>query len=134
MTMTKDRILDSFLAHQLREGLALSRASGLVEIIPADDELPSRYLARFHCKGLVKRGSTVEVASRFEVGIRFPPRRRRHRVPAGATTDRRIASARGKFFLVPPGCLTDLRARFSGFFPGSLDVRNRIYHLLAAHP
>ena len=73
MTVTKDRIYESFLAHQFREGLALSRASDLVEIVPADDELPSRYLARFHCKGLVKRGSTVEVASRFEVGIRFPP-------------------------------------------------------------
>ena len=47
--MTKDRIYESFLAHQLREGLALSRASDLVELVPADDELPVRYLARFHC-------------------------------------------------------------------------------------
>ncbi len=84
--MTKDRIFDSFLAHQLREGLALSRASDLVEIVPADDELPSRYLARFHCKGLVKRGSTVEVASRFEVGIRFPPDYLRRADPNGVLT------------------------------------------------
>ncbi len=68
-----DVIYESFLRQQLQEGLALSRASDLVELVPTDDELPAKYLARFHCKGLVKRGSTVEVASRFEVGIRFPP-------------------------------------------------------------
>ncbi len=67
-----DVIYESFLRQQLQEGLALSRASDLVELVPTDDELPAKYLARFHCKGLVKRGSTVEVANRFDVGIRFP--------------------------------------------------------------
>ena len=73
MTVTKDRIYESFLGQQLRDGLALSRASDLVELVPMGDELPTKYLARFRCKGLVKSGSTVEVANRFDVGIRFPP-------------------------------------------------------------
>ena len=71
--MPRDLVYESFLGQQLRDGLALSRESDLVELIPIGHELPTRYLARFRCKGLVKPGSSVEVANRFEVGIRFPP-------------------------------------------------------------
>ena len=73
MTVTKDRIYESFLGQQRLDGLALSRESDLVELVPMGDELPTRYLTRFRCKGLVKRNSSVEVANRFDVGIRFPP-------------------------------------------------------------
>ena len=73
MKVPRDLVYESFLGQQLRDGLALSRESDLVELIPIGHELPTRYLARFRCKGLVKPGSSVEVANRF---------RGRHSVPA----------------------------------------------------
>ena len=37
------------------------------------DEIPSRYLVRFHCKGLVRDGGgAVLEADRFDVGVWFP--------------------------------------------------------------
>ena len=71
-TVIDDPIYASFLARQLSEGLALSQASDLFELIPMDEDQPTKYLVRFRCKGLVKRGQAVDVADRFDVGIRFP--------------------------------------------------------------
>lgn len=72
MTETTDRIYESFLARQLREGLALSSESDLVELMPLGDEAVARYLVRFRCKGFVRSDSSVEIADCFDVGIRFP--------------------------------------------------------------
>ena len=73
MTAKDDPIYESFLDRQLSEGLALSRASDLFELVPIDGDHPTKYLARFRCHGLTRRGSTVDVADHFDVGIRFPP-------------------------------------------------------------
>lgn len=66
-----DKILESFLERQLRDGLALNESSDLVKILPLD---PQHYLAAFECKGFVKSPSgAVEVAEHFEAGIYFGP-------------------------------------------------------------
>jgi len=68
-----DRIYESFLARQYEEGMALAAASDLVDLRPVDGPPPSRYLARFRCKGLVRGADgRVQEADRFEVGIWFP--------------------------------------------------------------
>ncbi|MBD3162960.1 MAG: hypothetical protein GF346_11125 [Candidatus Eisenbacteria bacterium] len=70
----RDRILDSFLERQREEGLALSRASDLFELVAIDPPVPTKYLVRFHSRGMVRspEGEIVE-AERFDVGIRFGP-------------------------------------------------------------
>lgn len=75
----RDPVYEAFLARQYEEGMALARASDLLELEPLDGSPPCRYLARFRCTGLVRprengsgmRGRVVE-ADRFEVGIWFP--------------------------------------------------------------
>jgi hypothetical protein len=67
-----DSILNTFLEHQYREGLALAERSDLFELVPLDHPPYRRYIVRFFCKGLVRRGGQVVEAERFEVGIRFP--------------------------------------------------------------
>ena len=72
----QDNIFESFLERQQKEGMALAAESDLLELIPMfafDDGPPQYYLARFHCKGLVRSfdGEIVE-ADRFEVMISFP--------------------------------------------------------------
>lgn len=70
-----DVIFKVFLEQQLVEGMALAKASDLLELTPlADDGAPpQRYLAHFSCTGLVRspEGSIVE-ANDFLVGIAFP--------------------------------------------------------------
>jgi len=70
-----DPVFEGFLKQQFRQGMALAQQSDLLDLQPMDPgkETPSRYLARFHCKGLVRErsGSVVE-ASEFHVGIWFP--------------------------------------------------------------
>ena len=71
--MTRDTVLEAFLARQYEEGMALATASDLLELEPIDGPPPQRYLARFRCKGLVRSpdGEIVET-DRFEIGIWFP--------------------------------------------------------------
>lgn len=70
--MTRDPVFQAFLARQLEEGTALSAQTDLVELWPFSGHPPDRYVAQFHCTGLVRRGSQVLEADRFEVGIWFP--------------------------------------------------------------
>lgn len=67
-----DRILDAFLRRQREEGLALAAESDLLTLTPLDGDPPRRYVAEFHCTGLVRTpaGAVVE-ADRFAVGIWF---------------------------------------------------------------
>jgi hypothetical protein len=81
-----DPIFDAFLKRQFEQGMALTRESDLVELAPVPDlfdllrpavdgvRSPSRYVARFFCRGLARdeRGEVVE-RGHFEVGIWFPP-------------------------------------------------------------
>ena len=69
-----DGIFEAFLARQLSDGLALADASDLVDLLPVgDQERPAKYLARYRCRGLIDTGASIEIADRFDVGIRFPP-------------------------------------------------------------
>ena len=71
--MSRDPIYEAFLARQYEEGMALARASDLLELEPLGDFPPCRYIARFSCTGLVRsRPGQVSETDRFEVGIWFP--------------------------------------------------------------
>lgn len=72
----QDKVFERFLARQHQEGMALAAASDLLDLSPMfsyDDAPPQFYLARFHCKGLIRAvdGGVAE-ADRFEVMISFP--------------------------------------------------------------
>jgi hypothetical protein len=72
-----DRIFADFLAAQLDEGRALAAECDrlLLLPLPGPETAPSRYIARFTCRGLVRDPETREIREhdRFEVGILFPP-------------------------------------------------------------
>jgi len=71
--MSRDPVFDSFLARQYQEGMALAAGSDLLELFPLDGMPPSRYIARFNCRGLVRSpNGNVTESERFEVGIWFP--------------------------------------------------------------
>ena len=67
-----DRILAGYLQRQFEEGMALSKASDLLNLIAVSGSR-QHYVAEFHCKGLVQdeSGDVVE-ADRFAIGIWFP--------------------------------------------------------------
>ena len=68
-----DPIYDGFLRRQHAEGLELAANSDLLELTPDDATPPSRYLARFLCKGLVRTpAGAIETARSFLLGIWFP--------------------------------------------------------------
>ena len=68
----QDRILEAFLKRQHEEGMALARASDLLELEPLDKPA-QHYIARFHARGLMQndRGEVIET-DRFDVGISMP--------------------------------------------------------------
>jgi hypothetical protein len=67
-----DHVLNAFLSRQRDEGLALSAASDLVTVFPANDK-GDRYLVRFSCTGLVRRNpSAIVEANEFVIYIWFP--------------------------------------------------------------
>lgn len=71
----KDLVLKGFLRTQFEEGMELSNQSDLLDLLAADtgDIPPNRYIAGFHCKGLVRnRDGNVRQSSDFAVEIWFP--------------------------------------------------------------
>ena len=67
-----DRVLETFLARQREEGLALAAQSDLLTLIPVGSPT-DRYLVEFRCKGLIERGpGDVAEANQFLVGVCFP--------------------------------------------------------------
>lgn len=68
----RDPVYHAFLARQHEEGMALAAASDLVDLWPFTGDPPDRYVARFGCTGLVRRGTRIQEAGCFEVGIWFP--------------------------------------------------------------
>ena len=71
-----DPVYERFLKRQLSEGLALASQSDLFELFPQDLD---RYVAVFHCKGLVRGADgVVSEASEFHTGIWFPSDYCRH--------------------------------------------------------
>jgi ubiquitin-protein ligase len=67
-----DSKLIGFLRKSHAAGMALAAASDRVVLIPEAGELPQKYLAEFHCRGLVRVASSVVEANFFRVGIVFP--------------------------------------------------------------
>lgn len=69
-----DKVFEGFLKRQFEDGMALARDSDLLDLTRLEGEPPTRYVAQFYCKGLVRdaRGEISE-ADRFMVGVRFPP-------------------------------------------------------------
>ncbi len=69
----KDKVLESFLVAQNREGLELADQSGLLDLYPQGIPPVQCWIARFRCKGLVTtpEGEVAE-ADDFAVGIYFP--------------------------------------------------------------
>lgn len=69
-----DKVIEGFLQTQFEEGMALAAQSDLLDLVPLDPPpLVRRYIACFHCTGLVRAapGEIVE-ANQFAVGIFFP--------------------------------------------------------------
>ena len=69
----KDKVMQAFLAAQLKAAMALAGASDLLDLRPSAGKPPQRYRAHYRCKGLVRDsdGEIVE-ADHFEVSIWFP--------------------------------------------------------------
>jgi hypothetical protein len=68
-----DKILSAFLTRQCEDGLALARASDLLELVPLGDEPYQRYIARFSCATLMRSADgVVSEGHGAEVGIYFP--------------------------------------------------------------
>ena len=71
--MSKDPVLESFLAKQRDESIALSSASDLLTLVPSPGEFPTHYVAQFRARGLVRIGSQEPtIAEEFAVGVQFP--------------------------------------------------------------
>jgi len=71
--MRRDPVLEKFLERQLQIGQQLSQDSTLLDLMPAQQALPSQYLAHFKCQGLVlTKDDQVVEADSFLVRIRFP--------------------------------------------------------------
>lgn len=71
--LPRDKIFEEFLERQQQEGLALAAQSDILELTPMNGRPSDRYLAEFHCRGLVQddTGAVTEF-NRFAVGIWFP--------------------------------------------------------------
>ena len=68
-----DPIFTSFLEAQRREASALAAASDILELEAETATPPRMYIARFHCRGLVRDGDgEIREASVFNVGIALP--------------------------------------------------------------
>ncbi len=68
-----DKVLESFLEAQTREGMDLARQSDLLDLHPQGIPPVQAWIARFRCKGLVTTpDGEVAEADDFAVGIYFP--------------------------------------------------------------
>jgi hypothetical protein len=79
-----DCIFSDFLETQNTEGMGLSDASDLMDLVALDE---SRFVATFKCKGLVRDAQgEIREHAHFGVGIRFPESYLRHANPAEILT------------------------------------------------
>jgi len=68
-----DTIFEAFLRRQCEEGMELAADSDIVDLLPLDGPPPQRYIAEFHCRGLVRTvAGDIREWDRFTVGIYFP--------------------------------------------------------------
>jgi hypothetical protein len=65
-----DAVFETFLARQLKLGMELARQSDLLDLLPIRSD---RYVAEFHCKGLIRDATgVITEASKFHVAFWFP--------------------------------------------------------------
>ena len=63
-----DRIRENFLRCQREEGLALAGASDLLDLQPIGGAAAEKYIATYHCRGLVRgQNGQIGAAHRFDV-------------------------------------------------------------------
>lgn len=68
-----DLVYKSFMERQLAESMALADSSDILDLHVCVSA-PPHFVAEYQCKGLVRDGvGDVKEASRFQVGIWFPP-------------------------------------------------------------
>jgi hypothetical protein len=68
-----NKMLETFLARQYEEGMALARASDLIDLRPIGPHPPSHYVVVFHCNGLMRAVDGKIVPMRESAaGIWFP--------------------------------------------------------------
>ena len=68
-----DSILDAWATRQYFESMDFAGRSPVLRLAPAaGTQPPRRYIAEFHCDGLVHAPSGIEVVNRHIVGINFP--------------------------------------------------------------
>jgi len=91
-----DKVIEGFLRTQFEQGMALATQSDLLDLVPLDPPpLVRRYLAHFHCTGLVRTPSgEIAEAKQFAVGIAFPDEYLRWVEPSQVLT---LLSPRGAF-------------------------------------
>ncbi len=69
-----DESFRSFLEANREQGVALAEASDLLDLEPEPHDPPQKYIATYHCRGLVQgAGGDIDEADFFQVGIWFPP-------------------------------------------------------------
>jgi hypothetical protein len=67
-----DRVFQAFLEREQAAGLALAEASDILTLAPIGPSPANRYMAEFHCTGLVYEDGEIKTCDRFLVGIVFP--------------------------------------------------------------
>lgn len=68
-----DKIFSKFLERQRDEALALAAKSSILRLFPAPGSPPQKYIAEYHCKGLVQnRDGSIGESGLFVVGIFLP--------------------------------------------------------------
>lgn len=68
-----DKILNSFLARQQQEGMALAGESDVLDLAPIGGDPAQRYIAAFQARGLAQtEGGDIVEADGFRVGIWLP--------------------------------------------------------------
>jgi hypothetical protein len=71
--VSRDLVLEGFLARQREAGSALAQESDLLDLVPLDGPPTQRYRAKFSCRGLIRSpDGEIREADHFEVGIWFP--------------------------------------------------------------
>jgi hypothetical protein len=68
----RDRVLDGFLSAQFEDATKFAASSDFITLVPVQGVPPCRYLARFTCRGLVRRNDRISIWEDFAVGFYFP--------------------------------------------------------------
>lgn len=67
-----DNIRNSWLLRQYEEGMNLAANSDILDLAPLEGSPPDRYLARYHCRGIVSSAGAVDIVDEHMVVIYFP--------------------------------------------------------------